>query len=147
MGFGPGVVAGHLIVEPRARDDYLAGRAVVVEQGRTAPGCLDFAISAQLLDPARINIFERWDSQRAVEAFRGNGRHSGQLDVIASASASEYDVSGGRDLTQAPATSARGQPPVREFATPRQQQRPRLENAGAEVNAIGRPGLDDGRPR
>lgn len=64
------IVAGHLIVGRQRRDDYLAGCASVVEQARAAPGCLDFAISADLLDAARINVFERWDSQQSVEAFR-----------------------------------------------------------------------------
>lgn len=41
-----------------------------VEQGRRAAGCLDIAISADLIDPGRINIFERWESQEAVETFR-----------------------------------------------------------------------------
>ncbi len=45
----------------------------VVEQARGAAGCLDFAISADLIDPGRINIFERWESQAAVDAFRSSG--------------------------------------------------------------------------
>ena len=68
----------------------------VVEQARSAPGCLDFAISADLLDPARINIFERWESQDAVEAFRGGGPGDDQGDMIVAASVSEYDASGER---------------------------------------------------
>ena len=63
------IVAGHVIVGGEERDDYLAGCAQVVEQARSAPGCLDFAISADLLDPTRINVFERWDSENAVESF------------------------------------------------------------------------------
>lgn len=93
------IVAGHLIVGPEKRDDYLVGCGPVVEQARSAPGCLDFAISADLFDPARINIFERWDSQGAVEAFRGSGPGDGQTELIVSASVSEYDVSGERGLT------------------------------------------------
>ncbi len=93
------IVAGHLIVEPSDREDYLAGCAVVVEQGRRAPGCLAFAISPDLLDPGRINVFERWDSQDAVEAFRGSGPSDEQADMLVSASVSEYDVSDERGLT------------------------------------------------
>ena len=75
------IVAGHVIVVREERDDYLDGCLPVVEQARSAPGCLDFAISADLLDAARINIFERWDSQNAVEAFRGSGPSDEQTDV------------------------------------------------------------------
>ena len=93
------IVAGHLVVAEEVRSDYLAGCADVVEQARRSPGCLDFAISADLLDPARINVLERWDSHAAVEAFRGSGTGEDQGAMIVSASVSEYDVSGERGLT------------------------------------------------
>ena len=93
------IVAGHVIVDREARDDYLAGCIAVVEQARTAPGCQDFAISADLLDPARINVYERWDSRESVEAFRGSGPSDDQSAMIVSASVSEYDVTGERRLT------------------------------------------------
>ena len=93
------IVSGHLIVDEGAREDYLAGCAHVVAQGRRAPGCLDFAISADLLDPGRINVFERWASQSAVEEFRGGATGEDQGAMIRSASVSECDVSGERRLT------------------------------------------------
>ena len=67
------IVAGHITVEPDQREGDLAGCVAVVEQARRAAGCLDFAISADLTDAGRINIFERWESQAAVDAFRGSG--------------------------------------------------------------------------
>lgn len=39
------VVAGHLMVDPAARDDYLAG----------------------CLDPGRVNVYERWASRAVAE--------------------------------------------------------------------------------
>ena len=68
------IVAGYLVVKPQQRDTYLvacrAGRAAA----RRTAGCLDFAISADLIESNRINIFERWESPAAVEAFRGERR-------------------------------------------------------------------------
>jgi quinol monooxygenase YgiN len=93
------IVAGHLIVSPEQRDDYLAGCREVVEQARRAPGCLDFAVTADLVDSSRVNIFERWESQAAADAFRGNGPSDGQLRVILSARVVEYHVTGERPLT------------------------------------------------
>lgn len=93
------IVAGHLIVGRESRDDYLEGCAAVVVQARSAPGCHDFAISADLLDPARINIFERWESAESVEAFRGRGPGEDQSAMIVAASVREYDVSAQRGLT------------------------------------------------
>jgi quinol monooxygenase YgiN len=93
------IVAGHLVVDPRQRDDYLTGCVDVVRQAREAPGCLDFSLSADLLEPGRINIFERWESQAAVEAFRGSGTSDEQGEMIVSAAVSEYDIGGQRSLS------------------------------------------------
>jgi quinol monooxygenase YgiN len=93
------IVAGHLVVDPSQRDDYLSGCVDVVRQARRAPGCLDFALSADLIDPGRINIFERWESQAAVEAFRGSGPSDEQGAAIVSAAVAEYDVEAQRNLS------------------------------------------------
>lgn len=93
------IVTGHLVVDPLQRDGYLAGCATVVQQARRAPGCLDFAISADLLEPDRINIVERWDSRAAVDEFRGSGPSEEQQGSIISASVCEYDVAAERPLT------------------------------------------------
>lgn len=92
------IVAGHIMVDPLQRESYLAGCASVVEQARDAAGCLDFAISADLVDPGRVNVFERWESQAAVEAFRGSGPSDEQGAAMLSASVAEYDVADERSL-------------------------------------------------
>jgi len=84
------IVAGHLIVDPGQREAYLESCLEVVEQARRTDGCLDFALSADLVDPARVNILERWESQEAVEAFRGEGVQGEQAAAIRSASVAEY---------------------------------------------------------
>jgi quinol monooxygenase YgiN len=94
----PVIVAGHLVVAPDQRSAYLAGCAEVVRAARSTDGCLDFAISADLLDASRINVFERWASQSAVEAFRGSGPSEEQGAAISSASVAEYDVAAHRAL-------------------------------------------------
>ena len=93
------IVAGQLFVDPTGRERYLAGCAEVVEQARRAPGCLDFAITADLIDPGRINIFERWQTQAAVKSFRGSGPGEEQSAAILAASVAEYDVADIRSLT------------------------------------------------
>jgi quinol monooxygenase YgiN len=93
------IVAGHITVEPEQRESYLAGCVSVVEQARRAPGCLDFAISADLIDTGRVNIFERWESQAAVEAFRGTGPGDEQGAAMLTASVAEYDVADERSLS------------------------------------------------
>ena len=93
------IVAGHIMVEPEQRQHYLAQCVGVVEQARRAAGCLDFSIAADLLEPGRINILERWESQDAVEAFRGSGPSEEQGAAMLGASVAEYDVAAIRSLT------------------------------------------------
>lgn len=93
------IVAGHLVVAEHERESYLSGCGEVVRLARQAPGCLDFSITADLLEPGRINIFERWASQSDVEAFRGSGPSDDQSAAMLSASIAEYDVADVRSLT------------------------------------------------
>jgi quinol monooxygenase YgiN len=92
------IVAGHIVVDPQQRDDYLSGCVEVVRQARRTAGCLDFALSADLLEPGRVNIFERWESQAAVEAFRGSGPSDDQGAAIVAAAVAEYDIADERIL-------------------------------------------------
>lgn len=92
------IVAGHIIVEPQQRESYLASCVSVVEQARRAAGCLDFAISPDLFEPGRINVFERWQSQAAVETFRSRGPSDDQSAAMLSASVAEYDIADARSL-------------------------------------------------
>ena len=92
------IVAGHITVEPEQRESYLAGCVSVVEQARGTAGCLDFAITADLVDPGRVNVFERWESQAAVESFRSGGPSDEQGAAMLSASVAEYDVADMRSL-------------------------------------------------
>ena len=93
------IVAGHLIVDPADRESYLAGCTTVVRRARAAPGCHDFAITADLVDPGRIDVYERWESTAAVEAFRDGGPSGEQRAAIRSASVVEYEVAGARTLS------------------------------------------------
>jgi quinol monooxygenase YgiN len=92
------IVAGHITVDPEQREAYLAGSMSVVERARQADGCLDFAMTADLLDPGRLNLFERWESQAAVEAFRRRAPRKKQGAAVLSVSVAEYDIADVRPL-------------------------------------------------
>ena len=87
------IVAGWLQVDPKARDSYLTDCTEVVTLARSAPGCLDFSINADLLDPARINVYERWESDEQLDAFRGSGPDAGQTEQIRDAEVLRYTIS------------------------------------------------------
>lgn len=65
------IVAGYLRVLDR--DRYLDSCRSVIEAARIAPGCLDYALGADLVEPDRVTVYERWTSRAAVESFRGAG--------------------------------------------------------------------------
>lgn len=91
------IVAGHLEVEHTDRDRYVSDCEPVVEQARRAPGCLDFAITADPLDPYRINIYERWESDEALSDFRGSGPGEGLSERIRRADVHKYRISATED--------------------------------------------------
>lgn len=93
------IVTGHVLVDADDRDAYLADCREVVARGRSAPGCLDFALSPDLLDPTRVNILERWASQEAVDAFRGAGTPDDLGARIRDARVTEHDVAATRVLS------------------------------------------------
>ena len=88
------IVAGSLYVDPAGRDAYLASCVEVVRQARSAPGCVDFAISADLVEPGRINVYERWESDAQLLAFRGAGPSEEQATAILGAEVHRYSISG-----------------------------------------------------
>lgn len=86
------IVAGCLVVAPGKRDADLEWSVGVVEQARDAPGCLDFSIAAALADPGRLNVYERWESQGTVGAFRGTGPSGEQGAQILAGKIAEHDL-------------------------------------------------------
>jgi quinol monooxygenase YgiN len=88
----PIIVVGHLTVDADNRDDYLHSCAPVVAAARSTNGCLDFAIGADLVDPNRINVYERWRDRPTLEAFRQEGPDDDQMSMLIAIEVSEYRV-------------------------------------------------------
>lgn len=86
------IISGKLYVDDR--EAYLAGCRKVVELARAARGCLDFALSADLVEPDRINVYERWETDEDVERFRGAGPEPEQAAQIRDAEVMRYRISG-----------------------------------------------------
>jgi len=86
------IVAGYLEVRESDRDRYVADCAEAVAAARRTDGCLDFAVSADAVDPGRVNVFERWGTREALLAFRGQGPDDDMRSRILRANVAEYDV-------------------------------------------------------
>ncbi len=87
------IIAGSLNLDPAYRAAFLAANAGVVGQARQATGCLDFVQAADPLDPGRINVFERWDTEDHLLAFRGAGQPDSDSPPIESANVMRYVIS------------------------------------------------------
>jgi quinol monooxygenase YgiN len=93
------IIAGTLHIEPTERESYLDACRSVVSHARSAPGCLDFSLSADLVEPDRINVYERWETEADLLRFRDSaapddvGPSPQQLAGIRHAQVLRYEVS------------------------------------------------------
>jgi quinol monooxygenase YgiN len=64
------IVAGWCTVDPKKRDKVVESFHDLMRRARNAPGCLDFAMSADPVDLDRLNLFEHWESEKDLNAWR-----------------------------------------------------------------------------
>jgi quinol monooxygenase YgiN len=64
------IIAGYTRTDARKRDTAVVAFADMVARARKHDGCLDFSISADSVDPERVNLFECWRDQKALNAWR-----------------------------------------------------------------------------
>ena len=86
------IVTGHLVVDPSDRDRAVELSREAVVAARATPGCLDFAVSGDPVEPDRVNISERWTDRAALDQFRGSGPEGEVGEHIRDFAVAEYDV-------------------------------------------------------
>ncbi len=64
------IIAGYTLTEASKRDAVVEAFAEMVERARKHDGCLDLSLSADSVDPERINLFECWRDQPSLNAWR-----------------------------------------------------------------------------
>lgn len=62
------IIAGHYRVDAAARDALIDTFRDLVTRSRAAHGCLDVAITADSVDPERVDMFEVWRDAAALDA-------------------------------------------------------------------------------
>jgi quinol monooxygenase YgiN len=87
------IIAGHLQVDPDERAAYLEAVAGVAPSARAAAGCLEFVQVADPVEPDRIVVYERWDSDEALLAFRGQDRSWDETPELRGAEMAKYRIS------------------------------------------------------
>ena len=86
------IVSGKIYVRPGRREAFLAASMEAVAQARRTTGCLDFVVAADPIEPGRVNVYESWDSEAALLAFRGGGPGSDLTSEILRADVKRHEV-------------------------------------------------------
>ncbi len=78
------VVAGTLDFDPVHREAALAAAIAMQHATRAEAGCLAYSFSADLEDPGRLHVAEKWTSQEALDAHFA-APHKGEFGKAAAA--------------------------------------------------------------
>lgn len=90
------IIAGHFTVDVDRRDEYVAAFADLVSRARQAPGCLDVAVTADVVDAGRVYMYERWTSWHDVSAWRKVANAPEVNIEVTNADIAMWDVDGAR---------------------------------------------------
>ena len=86
------IVSGRIYVRPGTREAFLTRSAEAVAQARRSSGCRDFVVAADPIDPNRVNVYEEWESEEALMAFRGDGPDDDLSSSIVKADVAKHIV-------------------------------------------------------
>jgi quinol monooxygenase YgiN len=67
------IVSGRIYVRLGTREVFLTRSGAAVVQARRSWGCRDFVVAADPIELNRVNVYEEWESEEALMAFRGDG--------------------------------------------------------------------------
>ena len=62
------IVGGTFEMEPGQREQFLARRLEMMRVSRGEAGCLEYTFAPDPIEPGRVVLFERWESQVALDA-------------------------------------------------------------------------------
>lgn len=64
------IVAGNIFVPAEVRDKWVEDHHDAIMRARAMPGCVDLYLSADPLDPGRVNMYECWETEERLAAWR-----------------------------------------------------------------------------
>jgi quinol monooxygenase YgiN len=77
------IYAGTLRVDPDRRDRFVAARHEQIVAARAKPGVLEYAICADPVDPALVQIFECYQDEEALGAHEKVHSRNQEVPVLA----------------------------------------------------------------
>ena len=88
------IVAGKIYVRSGTRAAFLAASEEAMRLARRTQDCVDFVVAADPLEPNRVNVYEAWANERALEQFRGEGPGEDLSAMVERADVSTHRVAG-----------------------------------------------------
>jgi len=85
-------VVGKLIIKSGKREEFIEKSKEAIMQARQLATCVDFCVSADPVDPLRVNIFEKWRTRCSLEEFRKSGPADDSFSLVESFDIEEYEV-------------------------------------------------------
>ncbi len=64
------IIAGHELVAAEKRDTFVAAFRDLITRARDFDGCIHVAITADSVDPERVNVIEVWRDVDAINKWR-----------------------------------------------------------------------------
>jgi quinol monooxygenase YgiN len=86
------IVSGSIRVRPGRRDAFLASSRDAIVEARATEGCRDFVVAADPIESDRVNVYEEWESESALVAFRSAGPGTELTSVILRADVRRHRV-------------------------------------------------------
>lgn len=73
------VISAQIDVAPDGRDQAMRAAQPWIDGALAQPGCIHYDWSVDLTNPARINVFEEWESEEALAAHFAGPQYAGML--------------------------------------------------------------------
>ena len=104
------VISAQIDVHPDGRDAALRSAQRWIDGALAQPGCIHYDWSADLNAPARINVFEEWESEASLAAHFAGAQYAGMLAHIGASGLQNAVSRKYRVDAEAPVYGAKGNP-------------------------------------
>lgn len=93
------IITATLYVDPERRGEFLAGTPDEIRQARSEPGCVDFIVAADPVEPGRVNLFEQWATAEDFAVRCATFTPAPSTVEVLDHEATKYEISGSGPVT------------------------------------------------
>ncbi len=87
------IVSGKIYVAPEDREKHVASFTDMIRRARAWPGCLDLVIAADPIETGRVNMFEHFESEEHLAAWRAVANPPDPVTEMLSADVAKHQIS------------------------------------------------------